>query len=104
MRHEGSTGADTCYFGGTTDRQADLISLANATDIHGSEFDDPSNPIADGGKLDKSIVPATYVSFVDYLDDTQLARFGLHNGASRFQAVIVLLSRGYSMQTLRLYR
>ncbi|EIM83805.1 uncharacterized protein STEHIDRAFT_148606 [Stereum hirsutum FP-91666 SS1] len=69
-------------------KQADLISLANATDIHGSKFDDPANPIADDGKLDKSIVPATYVSFVDYLDDVQLARFGLHNGDPSDQTLI----------------
>ncbi|KAL0071104.1 hypothetical protein AAF712_001662 [Marasmius tenuissimus] len=61
-------------------KQADLFSIAAATDIHGTEFDDPSNPVAPGGVLDSSIVPATYVSFVDYIDDKQLARFGLHNG------------------------
>ncbi|KAK1227103.1 hypothetical protein PQX77_009936 [Marasmius sp. AFHP31] len=61
-------------------KQADLFSIATATDIHGTEFDDPSNPVAPGGVLDSSIVPATYVSFVDYIDDKQLARFGLHNG------------------------
>lgn len=63
-------------------RQADLISIVNATDIHGTKFDDPSNPIADDGKLSGEIVPATYVGFVDYLDGTQLGRFGLHDGAS----------------------
>lgn len=61
-------------------RQADLFSIAAATDIHGTKFDDPSNPIAPGGVLDSGIVPATYVSFVDYIDDDQLERFGLHNG------------------------
>ena len=62
-------------------RQADLFSIAKATDIHGTKYDDPANPVAPKGKLDKSITPATYVSFVDYIDDDQLARFGLHNGA-----------------------
>jgi len=61
-------------------RQADLFSIASATDIHGSKFDSPANPIAVGGVLDSSITPANYVSFVNYLDSTQLARFGLHNG------------------------
>lgn len=61
-------------------RQADLFSIKKATDIHGTKFDDPANPIAINGVLDTSIVPAEYVPFVDYLDPVQLARFGLHNG------------------------
>lgn len=61
-------------------RQADLLDISSATDIHGTDFDDPSNPIAKKGKLDKSITPGTYVDFVDFIDDTQLARFGVHNG------------------------
>ncbi len=61
-------------------RQADLISILSATNIAGSKFDSSKNPIADDGDLDKSITPATYVSFVNFIDNTQLARFGLHNG------------------------
>ena len=61
-------------------RQADLFTIVGATDIHGTEFDDPANPIAKKGTLNSTIVPATYVGFVDYLNATQLARFGLHNG------------------------
>ncbi len=61
-------------------RQADLLDISNATDIHGTKFDVPSNPIAKKGKLDKSITPGTYQSFVDFIDDDQLDRFGLHNG------------------------
>jgi len=61
-------------------KHADLFSIANATDIHGTDFDLPSTPVAPKGVLSKKITPATYVSFVDYADATQLARFGLHNG------------------------
>ena len=61
-------------------RQADLLDISNATDIHGSKFDDPSNPISPNGVLDSSITPGTYVSFVSFIDDTQLGRFGVHNG------------------------
>ncbi|EDR07135.1 uncharacterized protein LACBIDRAFT_235871, partial [Laccaria bicolor S238N-H82] len=60
-------------------KQADLFSISKATDIHNTKFDDPANPISPGGVLDPSITPAEYVSFVNYLDKTQLARFGLHN-------------------------
>ena len=56
------------------------VDISNATDIHGTRFDDPANPIAKDGDLDDSITPGTYVSFVDFIDDTQLGRFGVHNG------------------------
>jgi len=61
-------------------KQADLIDISKATNIAGTKFDSSKNPIAKKGKLDKSITPATYVGFVDFIDDDQLARFGLHNG------------------------
>ncbi|KAJ3567531.1 hypothetical protein NP233_g6310 [Leucocoprinus birnbaumii] len=61
-------------------KNADLFSIKGATDIHGTKFDSPSTPASPGGKLDKSITPATYVSFVSLIDDDQLKRFGLHNG------------------------
>ncbi|KAF9483227.1 hypothetical protein BDN70DRAFT_874104 [Pholiota conissans] len=61
-------------------KQIDLFSITNATDIHGSKFDNPANPVSPLGVLDSSITPAEYVSFVNIVDDAQLARFGLHNG------------------------
>ncbi|KAJ7225069.1 esterase-like activity of phytase-domain-containing protein [Mycena haematopus] len=61
-------------------KHADLFSIVNATDIHGTTFDSPSTPVAPNGVLSENITPATYISFVDYADATQLARFGLHNG------------------------
>ncbi|KAG5644763.1 hypothetical protein DXG03_007671 [Asterophora parasitica] len=63
-------------------KQADLFSITGATDIHGTKYDDPANPVAPDGKLVSSITPATYVPFVDYVESTGLARFGLHNGKS----------------------
>lgn len=56
------------------------MDISAATDIHGTKFDDPSNPVSPKGKLDKSITPAEYVGFVNFINDTQLARFGVHNG------------------------
>ncbi|KAK7689375.1 hypothetical protein QCA50_007167 [Cerrena zonata] len=69
-------------------KQADLIDISSATNIAGTKFDSPKNPIAKKGKLDKSITAATYVGFVDFIDDTQLARFGLHNGDPADQTLI----------------
>ncbi|KAI0047867.1 hypothetical protein FA95DRAFT_1588967 [Auriscalpium vulgare] len=69
-------------------KHIDLISVASATDLHGTSFDDPSNPIAKKGVLNNQIVPATYAGFVDMLNSTQLARFGLHNGDPADQTLI----------------
>jgi hypothetical protein len=63
------------------DRQADLVDISAATDIHGTRFDEPTNPIVAGGVLNSAIKSAKYVPFVNYLNTTQLAKFGLHNGA-----------------------
>ncbi|THH07772.1 hypothetical protein EW146_g9209 [Bondarzewia mesenterica] len=76
----GGNGNESAY------KQADLIDISNATDIHGTEYDDPLNPIAKKGVLDSSITPATYVGFVSFINGTQLARFGLHNGECISQA------------------
>ncbi|CAA7265661.1 unnamed protein product [Cyclocybe aegerita] len=69
-------------------KQADLFSIVHATDIHGTKYDDPANPISPGGVLDPAITPATYVPFVNYLNATQLARFGLHNGKPDDRALV----------------
>ncbi|EJD01313.1 uncharacterized protein FOMMEDRAFT_30029 [Fomitiporia mediterranea MF3/22] len=69
-------------------KQADLIDISSATDIHNTVFDDPANPIAVDGVLNSSITPAQYVSFVNFLDSDQLARFGLHNGKPADQTLI----------------
>ncbi|KAF9070035.1 hypothetical protein BDP27DRAFT_1362955 [Rhodocollybia butyracea] len=82
LSHDGNGNGDGTSTSDTTSKykQADLFSIADATNIVGSEFDDPSNPVAPKGVLVDSITPATYISFVNYIDDVQLARFGLHNG------------------------
>ncbi|KAG6900340.1 hypothetical protein C0993_012297 [Termitomyces sp. T159_Od127] len=69
-------------------KQADLFSIVGATDIHGTKYDDPANPIASDGKLKSGITPATYVSFVDFVEENGLARFGLHNDDPADQTLI----------------
>lgn len=61
-------------------KQIDLFSIASATNIAGTAFDSLSTPVAPGGVLNSAVTPATYVGFVDMLDDDQLDRFALHNG------------------------
>ncbi|THH01971.1 hypothetical protein EW026_g830 [Hermanssonia centrifuga] len=76
-------------------KSIDLIDIRNATDIHGSKFDSPTHPIAINGTLDSSITPAAYIEFLDMINTTQLARFGLHNGTMELPE--------YSLFTYRLY-
>ncbi|KAF4569963.1 hypothetical protein EYR40_008946 [Pleurotus pulmonarius] len=69
-------------------KHADLVDISQATNIRGSKFDDPANPVAPGGKLDKSVTPATLTEFVDFIDKDQLARFGLHTDEPNDETLI----------------
>jgi hypothetical protein len=69
-------------------KQADLFSIAGATNIASSVFDSPNMPVAPNGVLEKSVTPATYASFVSYIDDDQLGRFALHNGGKNDSQLI----------------
>jgi len=69
-------------------KQVDLISIGDATDIHGTKFDTPETPVAPNGTLDSSIKPVTYIPFLNLINATQLARFGLHNGDPVDQTLI----------------
>jgi len=81
---DGDTASDTL----SKYKQADLFSIAGATNIAGTDFDNPANPVAPDGVLNSSITPATYVSFVNYIDPVQIARFGLTNGGPEVDTLI----------------
>ena len=66
---------------GSVYRSVDLVDIAGATNIAGTAFDNAGTPVAPLGVLNTSIIPATYQKFLDINDNTQLNRFGLHNGA-----------------------
>lgn len=61
-------------------RKIDLVDLSAATDIAGGEFDGVK-PVAPKGVLDPSVKPASLHGFIDLNNNSDLARFGLHNGA-----------------------
>lgn len=63
-----------------TYRKILVYDLTGATNIAGTKFDNPANPIAIAGVLDASITPATRTDFIDINDGAQLAKFGLRNG------------------------
>ncbi len=60
-------------------RGIDLFDITGATNIAGTDFDG-TKPVAPGGELDAAVTPAKYARFIDINDNTQLNRFGLHNG------------------------
>ena len=60
-------------------RRIELLDTSRATNIAGSKYDG-SAPLAPNGKLEPEIVPAALASFIDINDNSQLAKFGLHNG------------------------
>ncbi|OLP60102.1 hypothetical protein BJF93_09445 [Xaviernesmea oryzae] len=60
-------------------RKIELVDLSGATDIAGTAFDG-EKPLAPKGVLDASVTPARWADFIDINDNTQLNRFGLHNG------------------------
>jgi hypothetical protein len=57
-----------------------VYDISEATNLAGSKFDDPANPLAPGGVLDSAIKPALRTEFINLNDSAQLAKFGLHNG------------------------
>jgi hypothetical protein len=66
-------------------RSVDVIDIADpahpATNIANTQYDSPGHPVAPNGVLDPSITPVAYRKFLDLNDNSQLNRFGLHNGA-----------------------
>ncbi|KAG8959321.1 hypothetical protein FRC03_008166 [Tulasnella sp. 419] len=68
-------------------KSVDVFDLTGATDIHGT-YDDATTPVSPGGLLVSGIQLATYHPFVNLLDDSQLARFSLHNGGTSDERLI----------------
>ncbi|KAG9052526.1 hypothetical protein FS842_009723 [Serendipita sp. 407] len=60
-------------------KSIDIFDVSAATNIANTQYDDATGSVAPGGQLLPSITPATYTPFVQIVNSTQLARFGLHN-------------------------
>ncbi|GAA97532.1 uncharacterized protein L969DRAFT_68597 [Mixia osmundae IAM 14324] len=85
LARDGNGDGDT---GPSKYKSADLMSTAGATNIANTAYDSPATPAAPGGVLSSAITPATYQAFTTYINGTQLARFGLNNGATTSPAQI----------------
>ncbi|KAG8956579.1 hypothetical protein FRC04_000057 [Tulasnella sp. 424] len=68
-------------------KSVDIFDISGATDIHGTQYDDDT-AVSPGGVLASDVVPATYTPFVSLIDNSQLGRFGLHNGGNFDQQLI----------------
>ncbi len=69
----GMKGAASLY------RKIDVIDIAGATNIAGTDFD-KAKPVAPKGVLDPAVKPAKLSAFIDINDNAQLNRYGLRNG------------------------
>ncbi|KAK6516053.1 hypothetical protein TWF506_005966 [Arthrobotrys conoides] len=82
---------DSSYGGGGTDgttsyyRRVDLFDISDATNIKGKydNFNDSITVTASSKVLKSGITPAEYCPFIDINLNSELAKFGLHNGGAR---------------------
>jgi len=66
-------------------RHIDVFDISKATNIAGSTYDCSTCAVASNstGVLNPAIVPATYCPWLDFNVNSQLNRFGLHNGGDQ---------------------
>ncbi|KAF4225752.1 hypothetical protein CNMCM8980_007375 [Aspergillus fumigatiaffinis] len=65
-------------------RHVDIFSTDRATDIAGSVRDSVNGSVASNrGALDPGLLNATYCPFLDYNINSELKKFGLHNGGDQ---------------------
>ncbi|KZT51793.1 outer membrane autotransporter [Calocera cornea HHB12733] len=61
-------------------RHIDIYDISGASSLHTPALDAANGTIAPNGTLRADITPALYCSFIDFNDNAELAKFGLHNG------------------------
>ena len=64
-------------------RHVDIFDISKATNIKGPKYDSTNSSAAPNGVLDPAITPAAYYSWLDFNVNSQLNRFGLHNGGAQ---------------------
>ena len=69
-------------------RHADVFDISNATNIKGGTYDCANCTVAPDGVLDAAITPAAYCSWLDYNVNSQLNRFGVHNGGAQDSSLL----------------
>jgi len=77
-------------------RHADVFDTTGATNILG-QYDSANTSIttdATSGILKPGITPVTYCSFLDFNNNAQLNRFGVHNGGAFDRGLLVSILIG----------
>ncbi|KAI9894491.1 MAG: hypothetical protein M1814_003249 [Vezdaea aestivalis] len=70
-------------------RHADIFDITGATDIKSAANDAATGSVVSStGVLNAAVKPATYCSFIDYNDNTQLGRFGVRNGGAQDEKLL----------------
>ncbi|KAL8994279.1 MAG: hypothetical protein Q9169_005695 [Polycauliona sp. 2 TL-2023] len=71
-------------------RHIDIFDTSSATDIAAPAYDDaPDGSIASAkGELKEGITAATYCSFLDFNVNSELGKFGLHNGGAQDKGLL----------------
>ncbi|CAI4213537.1 unnamed protein product [Parascedosporium putredinis] len=64
-------------------RHIDVFDVSAATDIAGTKYDDVGGAVSPGGVLVSDITPATVCPWIDFNVNSELAKFGLHNGGAQ---------------------
>lgn len=69
-------------------RHADVFDISNATNIKSAANDAYNSTIAPSGELLASITPAEYCTWLDFNVNSQLNRFGVHNGGAQDSSLL----------------
>ena len=70
-------------------RHADVFDISSATDIKSANYDSPDGSIASSkGKLVAGVTAAQYCPFLDYNVNSELNKFGIHNGGAQDQYLL----------------
>lgn len=82
-------------------RQIDVFDVAGATDIRSYDCANCSVADPDTGVLVDGVTAATYCEFLDFNVNSQLGRFGLHNGGDQDAQLLVSGTRFFFPQLFR---
>jgi hypothetical protein len=64
-------------------RHLDVFDISSATNLSGTSVDGVNGSVASsGGVLNSGITPTTYCSWLDFNVNSELGKFGLHNGGN----------------------
>ena len=70
-------------------RHADVFDISNATDIMSNKYDSANGSIASSkGNLVAGVTAAQYCPFLDYNVNSELNKFGVHNGGAQDQYLL----------------